>query len=150
MIKPTEIQFQTITTAYGVTHRAAVTFDNGKTLEGYEVSPARPHDATTVAGTVLAKNGTAWAVGRTSDGHRLAWKTVRISAVYGKESYRMRSVPGGYKGDYVKRWSRSINGRRIDFVRIAWNGGKDGVTVRAEDPKTNKTIHEFHYAPKSK
>lgn len=45
------------------------------------------------------------------------------------ESYRMRSVPGGYPGDHVRRHERVINGRRYEFSRIAWGDGS--VTVRA-------------------
>lgn len=117
---------------------------------GWTLRTARPPFPVTRLAVLRAKNGTAWAVGSTPEGYRYAWKTVSISPVFHLDAYRLRSVPGGYKGDQVKRWSRRINGRKIDFVRIAWNQGADGVTVRAEDAKTNKIIHEFHYAPKGK
>ena len=117
-------------------------------ITGFSLYPARPVSVAAKYGVIMAKNGTAWAVGRTVEGLRMAWKTVKIDPVYAAQKYRLRSVAGGYKGDYVTRWSRKINGRRIDFVRIAWNGGKGGTEVRAEDNKTGKIIHEFHYPAK--
>lgn len=117
---------------------------------GWTLRAARPVFPVTRLAVLRAKNGTAWAVGTTENGYRYAWKTVEISLKLREESYRLRSVPGGYKGDRVKRWSRYVNGRKIDFVRIAWNQSADGVTVRAEDAETAKIIHEFHYAPKGK
>ena len=143
MNKPTEIRFLTVQTPYGLSHTAAVAFEDGIVRDGYAVLPARPSDAAVVAGKLLAKNGTAWAIGRTADGYRLAWKTVKLSKRFGRESYRMRSVPGGYKGDYATCWSRSINGKTYSFSRVFWNAGQDGWTINVFEGQTTKLIKSW-------
>ncbi|WJN62613.1 hypothetical protein [Streptomyces phage phiScoe1] len=55
------------------------------------------------------------------------------------ERYRMRSVLGGYRGDYVTTHTREINGKRFDFTRIEW--GDDTVTVSASVAGTTRTLH---------
>lgn len=45
------------------------------------------------------------------------------------ESYRMRSVAGGYRGDYVTAWSRRIGGKLYDFSRVQWGTGETSVTA---------------------
>lgn len=52
-----------------------------------------------------------------------------IGPVTHAETYRLRSVPGGYPGDIVKCHDRVINGKRFSFSRITWGDGS--VTVRA-------------------
>ena len=53
----------------------------------------------------------------------------------------MRSVPGGYPGDYVRRYTRKINGQAYDFVRVAWGDGS--VTVRVFVGNTTEVAHEW-------
>ncbi|QOV06192.1 hypothetical protein KGG72_gp62 [Streptomyces phage Salutena] len=57
------------------------------------------------------------------------------------ETYRMRSVPGGYPGDLVQRHSRVINGKRFEFARIQWGTGE--VTVTASPYNTTEILHDF-------
>ncbi|MEV5330826.1 hypothetical protein [Streptomyces werraensis] len=57
------------------------------------------------------------------------------------ETYRMRSVPGGYPGDLVQRHSRVINGKRFEFARIQWGTGE--VTVTAAPYNTTEILHDF-------
>lgn len=57
------------------------------------------------------------------------------------EEYRTRSVEGGYPGDYVRRYTRKINGQAYDFVRVAWGDGS--VTVRVFVGNTTEVAHEW-------
>lgn len=52
-----------------------------------------------------------------------------FAPVVEREAYRMRSVPGGYPGDWVERRVRLINGTRYEFARIVWGDGS--VTLQA-------------------
>lgn len=57
------------------------------------------------------------------------------------ETYRMRSVPGGYPGDLVRRHTREINGKRFEFARVEWGTGEVTVTVSPE--RTTEILHDF-------
>jgi hypothetical protein len=60
------------------------------------------------------------------------------------EAYRMRSVKGGYPGDWVERRESVINGKRFEFSRIKWGDGS--VTVRAHKAGTTIVLHEWESA----
>ena len=57
------------------------------------------------------------------------------------ETYRMRSVPGGYPGDLVQRHTRVINGKRFEFARIRWGTGE--TTVTAYPFNSTERLHDF-------
>lgn len=60
------------------------------------------------------------------------------------ESYRMRTSPS-YKGDYVERRVRLINGRKFEFARIFWGNGD--VTVSASLYGRTDFLHHFEGCP---
>lgn len=62
------------------------------------------------------------------------------------ESYRMRSVEGGNRGDWVERRSSVINGKLYEFSRIKWRNGS--VTVRAYKGNTAVVLHEWNSPPR--
>jgi len=138
-----KLSFKTVQTPYGKLYTMRVTDKEKGTEKDYQLYPARPATEylSWIGPVYLAENKTAWRIGRNVDGALVAWKTVRLSSKFGQESYRMRSVPGGYKGDYVKCWSRNINGRTVDFARIYWNAGQNGATLRAT--RLGKVLHEW-------
>lgn len=141
-----KIQFKTTQTRFGKVFEGRVTGHLPKAPEKVltaPVFPARPWDVSKVHGKVMAENGTAWAYGRNAQGMPLIWKSIKLSKRFGQESYRMRSVKGGYKGDYVTSWSRVVNGKTYSFSIIKWNGGKDGVTTRIYAGQSTKVIHEW-------
>lgn len=143
------IQFRSSQTANSVLHEAVITGFSKKNPDSEFtalVVPVRPTDIMVMYGKVLAKNGTAWAYGRDKDGNRLIWKTVRISNRFARESYRMRSVPGGYVGDFVTCWARNINGKTIDFSKVSWAGGKDGFSVIARHK--GEDLHRWDFPAK--
>jgi len=63
------------------------------------------------------------------------------SAVTRTERYRLRSVPGGYRGDYVYRYVRRYNGSAFEFTRIVWGDGS--VSVSAHRAGTTEIVHEW-------
>lgn len=142
------LKFQTVQTPFGKLHTLRTYNEDGTAFYAeYRVlthtpTPSELNPAFPVK-KYLAKNGTAWALGVCKSGALIAWKTVKISKRFGQESYRMRSVPGGYKGDYVKTWSRAFNGKTYSFSRIFWNGGKDGWTIRVYEGQSTKVIKEW-------
>lgn len=138
-----KLSFQTTQTPYGLLHDMRVTDAEKGTEKHYHLTLTRPEGVTWAGPVYLAENGSAFRIGRGAHGEMVAWKSVKISKRFGQESYRMRSVPGGYKGDYVKCWSRNINGQTFDFSRIYWNAGQDGSTLRCRRPATGEMIHEF-------
>jgi hypothetical protein len=58
------------------------------------------------------------------------------------ETYRMRGTKTR-PSDLVTRWERVINGRTIEFARIAWMGGREGYTIRAEAGVND--LHVWHF-----
>lgn len=126
-----KLSFKSDQTPYGLLHTMRVTDAEKDKVAEYHLLPARPVSEYLkwIGPAYLATNGTAWRIGRNVAGGLVAWKSVRISSRFGQTGYRMRSVPGGYKGDYVTCWSRNINGRTYDFSRIYWNAGKDGSSL---------------------
>ncbi|AWY07331.1 hypothetical protein SEA_JACKIEB_12 [Streptomyces phage JackieB] len=139
------LKFQTVQTPYGKLHTLRTYNDEGTAFYGeHRVLTHRPAGAGLVTGTYMDNLGrSGWRMGVDKDGALIAWKTVKISKRFGQESYRMRSVPGGYKGDFVKTWSRAFNGKTYSFSRIFWNGGKDGWTVRVYEGQSTKVIKEW-------
>lgn len=150
------LSFKTSKTPFGLLHTMRVTQTAPKGVvtnaTDYHLYPARP--ATDylkwIGPKYLAANGAAFQIGRNVAGALVAWKTVRVSSKFGQTSYRMRSVPGGYKGDYVTCWARNINGHTYDFRKIEWNAGQDGVSVIAEKKDKGKVVseHRFDYPKK--
>jgi hypothetical protein len=142
-----EIKFLSQQTAYGVLHTLHVVQPGGGMTKGntYRLMKVRPAQAyiLSVRKTYLAKNGTAWRTAVLTSGEQVAWKSAKFSQRFGRESYRMRSVPGGYKGDYVTSWSRAVNGKTYSFSRIFWNAGQDGATLRIYEGQSTKVIHEW-------
>lgn len=137
------LSFRTIKTPNipeGPLHLMRVTKDDGTTTD-YRLFPGRPSGVKWAGPVYRAANGSQFRIGRCNSGALIAWKTVRISEKFGQESYRMRSVPGGYKGDYVKCWSRNIGGKTFDFSRIYWNAGQDGSVLRVR--RLGEMVHEF-------
>lgn len=129
-----KLTFKTINTPNipeGPLHLMKVTsMKDGETIEReYRLFPYRPQGVKWAGTVYLAENGTGWQIGRCNSGALIAWKTVKISERFAAETYRMRSVPGGYLGDYCKSWSRNINGHTYDFSRVYWNAGNGGVSV---------------------
>ncbi|AYD86759.1 hypothetical protein SEA_MICRODON_12 [Streptomyces phage Microdon] len=129
-----KLSFQTTQTPFGLVHdmqveggEKALTGKNGPVH--YALSLLKPEGVAWVGPAYLAANGQAFRIGRLANKALVAWKSVKISSRFGKGGYRMRSVPGGYKGDYVTHWSRNINGKTFDFSRIYWNAGKDGSSL---------------------
>jgi hypothetical protein len=149
-----KLSFKTTQTPYGVIHTMRITGGKTQLTDGadFHLYPARPtSDYISWEGPVYtAENGAAFRIGRNTAGALIAWRTVKISSKFGHSSYRMRSVPGGYKGDFVVCWARNINGHSYNFRRIEWNGGKDGVSVIAEKKDRGATVseHRFDYPPK--
>ncbi|QFG07907.1 hypothetical protein SEA_INTOLERANT_12 [Streptomyces phage Intolerant] len=126
-----KLSFKTTQTAFGKVYDMLVTDTVKGTEKHYNLLTARPVSEYLkwIGPAYLAENGTAFRIGRNVAGGMVAWKSVKISDRFGKGGYRMRSVPGGYKGDYVTHWSRNINGKTFDFSRIYWNAGKDGSSL---------------------
>jgi hypothetical protein len=112
----------------------------------YNLFPARPVTEYLAwkGPAYLAENGTAFRIGRNVAGGLVAWKSVKFSKRFKAEVYRMRSVPGGYLGDYATSWSRAINGKTYSFSRIFWDGGKGGCTLRVYEGQSTKIVHEWH------
>jgi hypothetical protein len=137
-----KLTFQTLQTTYGLLHTMRAEREDGPVTE-YRVFPAKPAGVKWAGPVYLAANGSAWRVGRCNSGALIAWKTTKISKRFGQENYRMRSVQGGYKGDYVKSWSRAFNGKTRSFSKILWNGGKDGWTVRVYEGQSTTVLHEW-------
>lgn len=139
-----KLSFKTIQSPYGLLHTMRVTKDDG-TAADYHLFPSRPASEYLkwVGPAYLAENGTAWRIGRNVAGGLVAWKSTKTSKRFGQESYRMRSVPGGYKGDFVKHWSRAFNGKTRSFAKILWNGGKDGWTIRVYEGQGTTVLHEW-------
>lgn len=142
-MKPT-LSFKTVPTETGPMHLLRVEGGKDANVAEYRLFPARPAGVKWAGPVYLAKNGTAWRVGRCNSGMLIAWKTVKISDPFAGEDYRMRSVPGGYLGDYCRGWSRNINGHTYDFSRVYWNGGRGGMSVTVR--RLGEEIHKF-YAP---
>ncbi len=140
-----KIQFKTTQTSYGKLFTMRVTDTDTGAEREYDLYASRPATEYLkwIGPTYLAANGTAWRIGRNVAGGLVAWKTMKLSKRFGREGFRMRSVPGGYKGDFVTSWSRTINGRTYSFSRIFWNGGKDGVTLRVYEGQSTKVLHEW-------
>ncbi|MGW5130861.1 hypothetical protein [Streptomyces sp. NPDC004135] len=67
--------------------------------------------------------------------------TISIGPRTDVEDYRMRSVPGGYKGDLVHHHAREIGRRRFDFSRVEWGDGT--VTVTAWIAGTTNAVHQW-------
>jgi hypothetical protein len=139
-----KLSFKTTQTPYGRIFDMKVTDSVKGTEQHYNLLTSRPTAdyLKWVGPAYLAENGTAFRVGRNVAGGLVAWKSVKISSKFGQESYRMRSVPGGYKGDYVKCWSRNINGHTYGFSRIYWNAGQDGSTLRVR--RLGNVVHEWN------
>jgi hypothetical protein len=137
-----KLTFQTVQTPYGLLHTMRVTDDVKGTAKDYHLTSAKPEGVKWTGPAYLAANGSAFRIGYTKDGAAVAWKSTKISTKFGQESYRMRSVPGGYKGDYVKCWSRNINGHTYDFSRIYWNAGTEGSTLRVR--RLGHVVHEWN------
>lgn len=144
------LTFRTVETPHGLLHSMRSVADNGAVLGTYQILPARPVSAYLrpefPVTKALAKNGSAWAMAVNTAGGMVAWKTVKISPRFSHEGYRMRSVPGGYKGDYVTRYQRRVNGKLFTFARIFWNAGKNGCTLRAYEGAAQTLIKEWHVA----
>lgn len=142
-----KLSFRTVQTAYGKLHTMRVTQTTPRgdvtAATDYHLYAARPATdyLAWIGPTYLAENKSAWRIGRNVAGALVAWKTVKISDRFGKGGYRMRSVPGGYKGDYVTHWSRNINGKTFDFSRIYWNAGKDGSSLIAR--RLGQDVHRW-------
>lgn len=147
------LKFQTVQTPYGQLHTMRTYNEDGTAFYAeYRVlthtpTPSELNPAFPVK-KYLAKNGTAWAMGVCKSGALVAWKTTKMSARFGLESYRMRSVPGGYKGDFVKHYSRVINGKTYSFARIRWNGGQGGTTIKLYEGQSTKVLREVHIPAK--
>lgn len=75
---------------------------------------------------------------QTREGPSVAFK---ISGRADVETYRMRSVRGGYPGDLVQRHTRVINGKRFEFARIRWGTGE--TTVAAYPYNSAVILHDF-------
>lgn len=142
------LKFLTVHTANGDFHTLRTLTDDGRTvLADYDLYPARPASGYLkwVGPAYMDNLGrAAWRLGRNVAGTLVAWKSVKVSRRFGRESYRMRSVPGGYKGDYVTSWSRAVNGKTYSFSRIFWNAGKEGCTLRVYAGQSTKVLHEWH------
>lgn len=140
------LKFLTVKTVVGDLHTMRTLDDNGNVLADYNLFASRPTaDYLKWVGPAYMDNlgRAAWRIGRNVAGGLVAWKSVKVSKRFGREGYRMRSVPGGYKGDYVTSWSRAINGKTYSFSRIFWNAGKDGATLRVYEGQSTKVIHEW-------
>ncbi|UTN93016.1 hypothetical protein SEA_MARKY_13 [Streptomyces phage Marky] len=139
-----KLVFKTVQTTYGKLHTMRTLDQNGGTLAEYRVLTHTPTAAelSPVFPVVkyLAANGSAWAMAMCKSGALVAWKSTKISKRFGLEQYRMRSVPGGYKGDFVKSWSRAFNGKTYSFSRIFWNAGKDGWTINVYEGQSTKIV----------
>jgi hypothetical protein len=149
-----KLSFKTTQTPYGLLHTMRITgggttLTDGTDFKLYAARPASEYLSWT-GPVYTASNGSAFRIGRNVAGGLIAWKTVRISGKFGRSSYRMRSVPGGYKGDFVTCWARNINGVTYDFRKIAWNGGQDGFSVISEKKDRGAVVgtHRFDYPPK--
>ena len=142
------LKFQTVQTPYGALHTMRAYNEDGTAFHGqYRVLRSRPANVGLVVGPYMDNLGkSAWRMGTGEKGELVAWKSIKLSKRFGREAYRMRSVPGGYKGDYVTSWSRAFNGRTYSFSRIFWNGGKDGCTIRVYEGQSTKVIKEWHVA----
>jgi hypothetical protein len=146
------LQFRTIETDMGAAHYAQIISQDGARSPEYRVLPSMPvteyldHRAPVVK--LLAKNGSAWAFSVSVSGGYVAWKTIKTSKRFGLEQYRMRSVPGGYLGDYVKHYSRVINGKTYSFSRVKWNGGLGGVTIKLFQGQSTKVLREVWFPAK--
>lgn len=143
------LKFQTVQTRYGKLHTVRTCTEDGAVIAEHRLFAARPegvnpHFPTPVYMDNLGRS--AWRFGVCNSGALIAWKSIKLSARFGREGYRMRSVPGGYKGDYVTSWSRAINGKTYSFSRIFWNGGKDGCTIRVYEGQSTKVIKEWFVA----
>lgn len=63
-----------------------------------------------------------------------------IGARYGYESYPMRGH-SARNSDWVKRYTRKINGTSYEFSRVQWAAG--GMTLRAYVAGNTTPVHEF-------
>lgn len=143
-----KLVFQTVQTPYGLLHTMRTLDENDGVLAEYRVFPYKPSGVKWSGPKYLAANGSAWQIGRCNSGALIAWKTTKFSKRFGQESYRMRSVPGGYKGDFVKHYSRVINGKTYSFARIRWNGGQGGTTIKLYEGQSTKVLREVHFPAK--
>ncbi|WIC89163.1 hypothetical protein SEA_BOGOTA_13 [Streptomyces phage Bogota] len=144
-----KLSFLTIKTSFGNLFTMRVQGGSAKLtgLEGpvdYNLTAVKPEGVAWVGPALLAENGQAFRIGRQFSKALVAWKSIKISKRFGREGYRMRSVHGGYKGDYVTSWSRAFNGRTYSFSRIFWNAGQDGATLRVYEGQSTKVVHEWH------
>lgn len=148
------LRFRTIDTNNGAAHYAQIVYGSGKVSPEYAIMMRAPSrislDLRAPIVKFLAQNRTAWAFAVDVAGNYVAWKTVKASKRFGTERYRMASVPGGYRGDYVVHYSRVINGTTYSFARIKWNGGLNGITLKCYEGQTTKVLHEWFtpYSPK--
>lgn len=144
----TNLTFKTVKTQLGPFHTMRATLENGTVLGEYRILATRPVaeylDRKFPVITALAANGSAWAMAVSVSGGRVGWKTVKLSERFSHEGYRMRSVPGGYLGDYVTTYSRRVNGKLFRFVRIFWNAGQGGCTLRAYEGVAETLVKEWH------
>ena len=65
---------------------------------------------------------------------------MNISPRQAREIYWTRRSPQ-YKGDLVHRWSRSVNGKRFEFVHIVWGTGVTTFVVYRG--RTTEVLHSF-------
>lgn len=59
--------------------------------------------------------------------------------------YNMRGTVGR-PSDEVTYWERVINRQRFEFERIAWEGGKSGVTLTVRRGGAMEPLHRIHTA----
>ncbi|AVO22552.1 hypothetical protein PBI_PAEDORE_69 [Streptomyces phage Paedore] len=69
----------------------------------------------------------------------------KIGERQNEDTYRMRSVAGGYPGDIVRGFTRVINGTEYAFSRIEWGNG--AVTVGAMKKGETEHAHYFESKP---
>lgn len=67
---------------------------------------------------------------------------MKIGERYAFETYPLRGH-SGRKSDWVKRYTRKINGKAFEFSRIQWAAG--GTTLRAYAAGSATPLHEIRF-----
>lgn len=150
-MRSANLKFRTVQTPNGPLHTMRSYSEDGTQCFGeYQILSSRPVreylDPAYPVTKALASNGSAWAMAVNTAGNLVSWKTVKTSNRFGMDQYRMRSVPGGYLGDYVKHYSRVINGKTYSFSRIFWGAGHGGVTLKVYEGQSTKVLKEWYVA----